>query len=179
MTLKLTPVTISDAKVFIRRHHRRLPPRVSALFAIGVAQNSQIVGVATVARPSARHLDQRYTAEVTRLCVLDGVPNACSMLYAACWRAAKAMGFTRIITYTATDESGASVAAAGWSLISTTHDHPWSTPARPRSSPQSGPNNLWAKGEDTGRLRPSVQPNPRPQLPLWQSPPDTETGASP
>ena len=72
MTLKLTPVTISDAKVFIRRHHRRLPPRVSALFAIGVA------------RPSARHLDQRYTAKVARLCVIEGVPNACSMLYAAC-----------------------------------------------------------------------------------------------
>ena len=168
MTLCLTPITISDAKAFIRRHHRRLPPRLSALFAIGVSQDGEIVGVATVARPSARDLDRRHTTEVTRLCVIEGVPNACSMLYAACWRAAKAMGYTRIITYTADDEDGTSVAAAGWQLQHTTQPHSWSTPSRPRTTPETGAKNLWAKGHDNGELRPTIRHGTLPQLPLWQ-----------
>jgi hypothetical protein len=36
------------------------------------------------------------------------------MLYGAAWRAAKALGYTRCITYIQGDESGASLRAAGW-----------------------------------------------------------------
>lgn len=36
------------------------------------------------------------------------------MLYAAIWRAAKAMGYRRCITYTQGDETGSSIAAAGF-----------------------------------------------------------------
>ena len=45
-----------------------------------------------------RHLDDGWTLEVYRLCT-DGSRNACSMLYAAAWRAARAMGYKRLITY--------------------------------------------------------------------------------
>lgn len=51
--------------------------------------------------------------EVTRLCT-DGTPNACSMLYAACARAAQAMGFYKIQTYILDTEPGTSLKAAGW-----------------------------------------------------------------
>jgi len=30
----------------------------------------------------------------------DGTPNACSLLYAAAWQAAKALGYRRLVTYT-------------------------------------------------------------------------------
>ena len=177
MVLTLTPITIGEAKAFIRRHHRRLPPRVSALFAVAAALGGEIVGVATVARPSARHLDRRYTAEVTRLCVIEGVPNACSMLYAACWRAAKAMGYTRIITYTSLDEPGTSLLAAGWTPAGDAHSpRNWSTPSRHRSTPLTGPNRAWSKGQDPGDLRPRFNPAPTGQMPLWaapDTPPDT------
>jgi hypothetical protein len=41
------------------------------------------------------------------------------MLYGASWRAAKAMGYRRMITYTQADESGASLRAAGFVLVKT------------------------------------------------------------
>lgn len=66
---------------------------------IGCADEDRIVGVAIVGRPVARHLDDGWTLEVNRLCT-DGTKNACSMLYAAAWRAARAMGYKKLVTYT-------------------------------------------------------------------------------
>ena len=40
-----------------------------------------------------------------------------SMLYGAIWRAAKAMGYKRCITYTQADETGASLRAVGWRKV--------------------------------------------------------------
>jgi hypothetical protein len=39
------------------------------------------------------------------------------MLYGAVWRAAKAMGYRRCITYTQADEPGTSLRAAGWRRV--------------------------------------------------------------
>ena len=57
--------------------------------------------------------DDGFTLEVNRTCT-TGERNANSMLYGAIWRAAKAMGYTRCITYTQADETGASLRAVGW-----------------------------------------------------------------
>ena len=168
MTLALTPVTIKEAKDFVAQHHRRLPAPVSGLFAVGIAISNSIAGVAIVGRPSARYRDRGYTAEVTRVCVLTDVPNGCSMLYGACWRAAKAIGYTMIITYTNLDESGASLRAAGWSLIGQTRGHPWTSPSRARNDLNPGVKNIWANGHDDGNPRPTVEiTNNRFQPPLW------------
>ena len=67
-------------------------------FSIGVSENGALVGVAICGRPVARRLDDGYTLEVNRLCT-DGTPNACSILYAAAYRAARAMGYNKGITY--------------------------------------------------------------------------------
>lgn len=67
-------------------------------------------------RPVARHFDDGLTLEVNRTCT-DGTANANSMLYGAIWRAGKAMGYKRCITYTQHDESGASLRAAGWICV--------------------------------------------------------------
>ena len=72
-----------------------------------------MVGVAIVGRPVSRYLDNGQTLEVTRLCT-TGEKNACSMLYAAAARAASAMGYRKIITYTLDTEHGSSIRAAGW-----------------------------------------------------------------
>lgn len=64
-------------------------------------------------RPVARCFDDGLTLEVNRTCT-DGTKNANSMLYGAVWRAAKAMGYLRCVTYTQHDECGASLKAAGW-----------------------------------------------------------------
>jgi len=43
--------------------------------------------------------------------------NANSMLYGAIWKAAKAMGYLRCITYTQADETGSSLRAVGWTRV--------------------------------------------------------------
>jgi hypothetical protein len=89
--------------------------------------------VAIVGRPVARHLDDGLTLEVTRVAT-DSTKNACSLLYAAAWRAAKALGYRRLVTYTQAGESGASLRAAGWHLVAHLPPAPsWSRPSRPRT----------------------------------------------
>lgn len=82
----------------------------------GEADDSQLVGVATVGRPVARAYDDGLTLEVNRTCT-TGEPNVNSMLYGAAWRAAKALGYRRLITYTQAGESGVSLRAAGWRVV--------------------------------------------------------------
>lgn len=85
-------------------------------FSIGLNDAEKLVGVAMAGRPVARHFDDGRTLEVNRTCT-DGTQNANSMLYGAVWRAAKAMGYRRLITYTQADESGISLKAAGFRKV--------------------------------------------------------------
>lgn len=149
--LELSPVTLMEAMEFVRAHHRHHRPPQGGLFAIGVASRGEIVGVAIVGRPVARHIAaEGYTAEVTRCCTL-GRLNACSMLYGACWRAARALGYRRLITYTLQSESGTSLRAAGWRLIGEAGGGSWSRRRRPRVDLH--PTQLkmkWLVGEEAG-----------------------------
>ncbi|EEV6494957.1 XF1762 family protein [Escherichia coli] len=86
--MQISPVTLRVAKAFISRHHRHNKPPVG-------------------------HIDDGLTLEVNRTCT-TGERNANSKLYGAVWRAAKAMGYRRCITYTRADESGASLRAVGF-----------------------------------------------------------------
>lgn len=98
---------------------------------MAVEGDKGICGVAIVGRPIARRLDDGHTLEVTRCCT-DGTKNACSMLYAAAARAAKAMGYDRIITYTLESEDGASLRASGWQFMRMAGGGSWSVPSRRR-----------------------------------------------
>jgi len=79
----------------------------------------------------SRGLDDGWTLEVNRVAT-DGTRNACSMLYAACWRAAKAIGYRKLVTYTLPEEGGASLRAAGWRCIGQAGGGSWSCTSRPR-----------------------------------------------
>lgn len=135
MTLHLQPITFPEASAFIRIHHRHHAPSQGWKFGIAVNDGAKVVGVVTVGRPVARHLDNGLTLEVTRCCT-DGTPHACSMLYGAAWRATKALGYQRLITYTLASEAGISLKAAGWRVLYVTKDRPggWDMPGRPRVS---------------------------------------------
>lgn len=130
--LQLVPVSFADACAFVAEHHRHHAPPVGHKFSVGVADGQTLVGVAIVGRPVARHLDNGRTLEITRTAT-DGTPHVGSMLYAACWRAAKALGYRRLITYTQAGESGASLRAAGWRVLAELPPRPgWTCPSRPR-----------------------------------------------
>lgn len=131
MSLTVVPMTLREANTFVERHHRHSVPPRGMKFAIGAADGDEVVGVAIVGRPVARALDDGWTAEVLRVCTL-GARNACSMLYAACWRACRAMGYRKLVTYTLKTEPGTSLKAAGWNIVGEVTKRSWDTPSRPR-----------------------------------------------
>lgn len=143
-SVEIVPLTLASANAFVAEHHRHHRPVVGHRFSIGAAASGKLVGVAIVGRPVARMFDDGFTAEVTRLAT-DGTKNACSALYAACWRAWRAMGGHRLITYTLATESGASLRAAGWKVLYETRERPkgWDTPSRRRTSGPQVAKTLW------------------------------------
>jgi hypothetical protein len=149
--LDLCPVTFDEASQFVQRHHRHHKPATGHKFSIGVTADEQLVGVAVVGRPVARSFDDGWTLEVTRACT-DGTPNVNSMLYAAAWRCARSLGYRRLITYTTTSESGASLRAAGWRIVAQRTARPgWDAPSRPRvdtGTRQGVARRLWERGGD-------------------------------
>lgn len=133
MGLRIVPITQQDAKAFVAEWHRHHRPPLGSVFQVAVADDDDVLrGVAMVGRPVAREYDNGLTLEVNRTAT-DGTPNANSMLYGAAWRAARALGYRRLITYTQHEEGGGSLRAAGWRVVG---ERPprrgWSTPSRPR-----------------------------------------------
>lgn len=143
--LRIVPVSFADACGFIAEHHRHHKPPIGMKFCLGVAAGETLVGVAIVGRPVARMFDNGQTLEVNRTAT-DGTHNVNSMLYGAAWRAAKALGYTRLITYTQGDETGHSLKVAGWRAIAERPAHNgWSRPSRSRDDHGSAgiPRMLW------------------------------------
>ncbi len=131
--LDLTPITLAEANAFVAENHRHHKPVVGHKFSIGLHDGEKVRGVVIVGRPVARNLDNGWTLEVNRCCT-DGVKNGCSMLYGSAWRAAKALGYRRLITYTLAEEGGASLRASNWRLIGERGGGTWNRPnnGRPR-----------------------------------------------
>lgn len=128
--LSLIPVSLKEANAFVDAHHRHHKSVTGHKFSIGCEQDGRLVGIVIAGRPVSRYLDDGLTLEVTRLCT-TGKRNACSMLYAAAARAAKAMGYRKIITYTLETEDGASVRAAGWQCCGSAGGTCWTGKRRP------------------------------------------------
>lgn len=118
MSVDIIPCALREANEFVANFHRHNKPVKLARFAVGASDGKNMVGVAIVGLPLARMLMDGFTVEVVRCCVRDGAPKGTpSALYAACWRAARAMGWRRLITYTLQSESGASLRGAGWRVV--------------------------------------------------------------
>ena len=109
--LMLIPVSLAEANAFVAQHHRHHKPVTGHKFSIGCTADGQ-------------------TLEVNRLCT-DGTKNACSMLYAAAWRAARAMGYRKMITYILDTENGASLRAAGWKCAGIAGGKRWTGSRKP------------------------------------------------
>ena len=115
----IVPITLRDANSFVTAHHRHHDSVTGCKFAVGLCKTvngeDRLIGVAICGRPVSRMLDDGYTLEINRLCVTeDG--NCCSMLYGACCRIAKEMGYRKIVTYILQSESGVSLKASNFRL---------------------------------------------------------------
>lgn len=132
MRLRVVPLHLAEANALVEQWHRHHQPVPGAKFAVGVADGDRVCGAAIVGRPVARHLQDGWTLEVVR-CVTDGTRNACSALYGAAARAAFALGYKRLITYTLPEEGGSSLRGAGWRVVAErTGGGAWSRRSRPR-----------------------------------------------
>jgi hypothetical protein len=146
MSLTIVPCTLAQANAYINTKHRHHQPVTASRFALAVADESgKVRGVAIVGLPVARMYcppHDLYTAEVRRVCT-DGCKNACSLLYAAAWRAARNIGYKRLITYTLETESGTSLRAAGWHKVAKIKARSWDMPGRRRAKTPASEISKW------------------------------------
>lgn len=126
------PITMKMANDFVRTFHRHSKPVLGCKFVLGLFDSDELVGVSIVGRPVSRIMDDGLTAEILRVCVLEGHPNACSRLYSRSKRIAQLMGYQRVITYTLMSESASSLKAVGASVTRYTRAECWTRRARPR-----------------------------------------------
>lgn len=111
--MEIRPITLREASIFVNQYHRHHRATVGCKFSVGCYDGDKLVGVAVCGRPVARHLDDGLTLEINRVCT-DGTRNACSMLYGAACRVARAMGYKRAVTYILESENGASLKASNF-----------------------------------------------------------------
>lgn len=128
--LALHPMSVKAGLKFNADTHRRLPKLQGAMWCVSVRAANDVVGVALVGHPA--RLLMADTLGVLRCAVREGHPNACSMLYGSCSRAAKAMGARNLVTYTHGDEHGTSLIAAGWICDGDTGGGEWDRCGRQR-----------------------------------------------
>ena len=142
MKLTIKPISLKAANEYVAENHRHSKPTRGHKFSISVHNEHGLVGVAIIGRPVARVLDNGTTAEILRVCT-DGTPNACSKLYGASVKACKAMGYTKIVTYTTAEENGASLKASNFTPTGNVTARQWDTPSRPREQREALERTRW------------------------------------
>lgn len=155
------PLELRQANAVIGAWHRHHKPVQGHRFSIGcVDDGGNLHGVCVVGRPVARLAGHpQDVLEVTRVAT-DGTENACSILYGAAAKAAKALGYLRIQTYTLPSESGASLRAAGWVCEGEAGGGQWKhTDGKPRRTDQPTEKKLRWAATFAPKPRPIVYPD--------------------
>ena len=169
VTMRLVPLELREANALVAQWHRHHQPVQGHRFSIGLLNNrGELVGAAIMGRPVARRCDHRMTLEITRL-VTNGATNACSALYSAAARAAKAMGYAKIQTYILASEHGTSLKASGWECEGPAGGGQWKhTDGKPRRSDQPTERKTrWAKMLHIAVEIPPVKAKVDDDLPLF------------
>lgn len=153
MTIRVRPISLNAARDWIGHTHRHLRRPVTGwLFGVEILRGDTRIGVACAARPCARMLQDGETIEISRVAVLEGEQNACSAAYGALRRAAVALGYTRVVTYTLGDEPGTSLRASGFRCEGMAGGGEADRPSRRRTPvEQSGPKKRWVWEYDARR----------------------------
>ena len=128
---EIRPISLKSANEFVEKFHRHNKNVQGHKWSIGLFENGKLVGVAITGHPIARLLNDGLTLEILRVCT-NGKRNANSILYGRVARIARLMGYQRIITYTLTKESGASLRAVGAKPVKIVEPGGWDRPNRKR-----------------------------------------------
>jgi hypothetical protein len=126
---------VKAARRQVKAWHRHLPHVRGGLFAVQVVDvNGDCLGVGVAGNP-ARAWQGTGRLVISRVAT-DGAHNACSAIYGALCRAAKALGYREAWTYTLPDEPGTSLRAAGFEDMGFTDGGEWDRPSRRRAPVQ-------------------------------------------
>ena len=87
--MRIVPLTVSEAEAFLKDHERHYKAPVEPVCAIGVSDESGIHGAAILGKNGE-------DAELAHI-YCDGASQAYSLLYGACWRALKALGYVKAV----------------------------------------------------------------------------------
>lgn len=136
MSLQLVPLSQRQARAFITEHHRHNGAPQGDVIRVGLELDGTLIAVGTAGRPVAAGLQDGTTLEITRICT-QGHDSACTRLYGALTRAAKALGYTRAITYTLASEPGASPRAAGFTATAAIPARDWAAESGRDCNPYS------------------------------------------
>jgi len=113
--LRIVPLTITAARVAVERWHSHHRAPLSGICCVGVESEGDLACVAVLGRPVSRMLDaDDATAEVTRVASSGEVPHAASAALGAISRAALALGYRRLVSYTILGEAGTIYRACNW-----------------------------------------------------------------
>lgn len=88
--METTALSVKDAEAFLSRFERHYKAPVEPICAIGVADEGGLHGAAILGR------NADGDAELAHIYV-DGISQGYSLLYGACWRALKALGYKRAV----------------------------------------------------------------------------------
>lgn len=143
--IRLAPCTVKAALKLVHQWHRHLPDLQGGLFAVRCVDDSEeCVGVGVAGNPS--RVWQHEAKLVISRCATTGAENACSMIYGALARAAKALGYQEVWTYTLPEEPGVSLRAAGFVDMGLTSGGEWDRQSRPRAKAiRSEPKRRWLR----------------------------------
>lgn len=142
--LRIVPMSVKRARAQVAAWHRHLPFVQGGLFAAGVEVDGELRGVAIAANPP-RLWQGTGRVVISRVAVLEA-PNACSKLYGALCRAAQALGYLEVWTYTLPEEPGTSLRAAGFADAGLTRGGEHDRPSRRRGAAlRPDPKRRWVR----------------------------------
>jgi hypothetical protein len=176
--LVLAPVTLEQANRYVQENHRHNGAMYAARFAVCLVDpdSGDVHGIAVAGLPNARMSCDGWTLELRRVCT-DGSRNACSMLYGACLRAAKALGYRRVQTYTMASEPGSSLRAVGFQPVAETKPDTWARYKQPEHAGRTHADMGWHDDTQahnwTAKVRWEVLFGEYPAAPTW---PASDTG---
>ncbi len=87
--METTALTVAQAETFLKAHERHYRMPAEAICAIGLSEGETLHGAAILGR------DTKGNAELSHIYV-DGAWQGYSLLYGACWRAFKALGYRTV-----------------------------------------------------------------------------------
>ena len=108
----ITPVSLQEANGFLARYAKGYKPIPGCKFTIGCAVEGRLMGVIIVGRCRTDNL----ALQVDGIHVTGGRAANC-MLYGVAARAAKAMGYHRIMAFIAQGEPDSGLRSACWKCV--------------------------------------------------------------